>query len=89
MLTRLGVKSVINCRHILFGSDRLKDLGADGAIILKLDKANMRGCGLYSCTNVQKLVRTALFWVVTQRVVVMYSGTSGDGLVNRGINLAV
>jgi len=72
---------VINCRHSLFGSDHLKDLGADGAIILKLDKANVRGCGLYSIAIVQKRVRTALFGVVTQRVVVTYSGTSGDGLL--------
>jgi hypothetical protein len=65
----------------LFGSDNLKDLGADEAIILKLNKANMRVCGPYSCTSVQKRARTALFWVVAQWVVVMYSGTSGDGLL--------
>jgi hypothetical protein len=58
-----------------FGSEVtiLKDLGADGAIILKLDKANVRDCGLHSCTGVQKRVKTARVWVITQRVVVVDS----------------
>ena len=74
-------RSIINCRHSLFGSDDLKELGADGAMILKLYKADVQGCGLYACTIVQKRVRTALFWVVTQRVVVMSSGSSDDVLL--------
>ena len=59
----------------------MKDLGADGAIILELAR---QMCEVVDCIHApvfQKQVRTALFWVVTQRVVVMYSGTGGDGLL--------